>query len=156
MSRINTVHDVRRELSTLLNDPSFEPVVWVGLFGSMSRSTHSDSSDVDLIVGYNTPVSNLYSVIDKITTAAEQIFDRPVELLHLVNPKPNSYLLLEALLTSVTVYGSDNWPKSLRESSRTYLDEGYLGFKRALRLLKSIEKLVSVTSKEVHSLSGDC
>jgi predicted nucleotidyltransferase len=156
MPRINTVEDVRRGLCTLLKDPYFQPVIWVGLFGSMSRSTHSDASDIDFIVGYDTSTNNLYSVIDRITTGAEHIFDRPVEFLHLVNPKPSAYLTLDALLTSITVYGSDQWPKSLRESSRMYLDEGYLRFKKAYQLLKAMEKLVSVATKEVEFLSAGC
>jgi predicted nucleotidyltransferase len=154
--RINTVEDIRRDVCTLLNDPYFQPVVWVGLFGSMSRGTHTDSSDVDLIFGYNARTNNIYSVVDKITTAAEQIFNRPVELLHLVNPKVDAYLLLEALLTSITVYGSDQWPKSLRESSLIYLNEGYLRLKRSYQLLKKMDQLVSVTSKAVDFLLGDC
>jgi len=149
MPTINNIADVRQALPVLLKDPTFEPICWVGLFGSISRSTHSDASDIDLIVGYKDLTDDVYSIVGNFNAAAEEGFDRPVETLHLINPKARAYLLLDALLTSVTVYGSDEWPRGLRESNRKYLDDGYLRLKEAHRLLEEIEQLVAKVTKEV-------
>jgi predicted nucleotidyltransferase len=148
---VNSIQDVRHEVAALLQDPSFAPICWVGLFGSISRSTHSPTSDVDLILGYEN-TTKVYSLIGAVSTAAEKRFGRPVELLHLFNRQVTAYLTMEALLTSVTVYGPDEWPAKLRETSRAYLNDGYHRFKQAYSLLREIQTCVNATHVEVEIL----
>jgi predicted nucleotidyltransferase len=149
MSIVNSTPDVCRQVAILLKDPYFEPISWVGLFGSISRSTHSSTSDVDLILGYKENTTNICSVIGAISTTAEKMFGRPIELVHLIKQEVRAYLTLEALLTSVTVYGSDEWPNKLQELSRIYLDDGYQRFKETYWMLQEIQKLVAKTDVEV-------
>ena len=79
----------------------------------------------------------------------EKHFDRRVQLSHLTEHKVTTYLELEALLTSVTVYGADEWAKNLRELSRQYLDDGYIRLKMAYQSLKDMESLISKTHEKV-------
>jgi predicted nucleotidyltransferase len=159
MPRTNTIDDVDQELTCLIkDDPVFKPVLWIGLFGSVSRSTHHDTSDIDLLVAYVERTSakdepwtcgDIFCTIDMITRKVEKQFDRRVQLSHLTEHKVTTYLELEAVLTSVTVYGADEWAKNLRELSRQYLDDGYIRLKMAYQSLKDMDSLVSKTHENV-------
>ena len=117
---VQTIEDIRHQAAILLEDPECEPISWVGLYGSFVRSTQSPDSDVDLIIGYKaeTPAREIYLAAGNLSTNAEEAFGREVELLHMIKQEVVSYLQLEALLTCVTVYGSEEWPRTVQEEAR--------------------------------------
>jgi hypothetical protein len=83
---------------------------------------------------------------------AEEAFGRQVEFAHLIKQEVSTYLLLEALLTCVTVYGSEEWPHRVKEQARKILDDGYRRLKESYLSLRRIQELVSKTDKQVHKL----
>ena len=82
---------------------------------------------------------------------AEEAFGRQVELLHIIRQEVSTYLLLEALLTCVTVHGSEEWPRRLQEQAREYLDDGYQRLKVSYSSLQTIHDLVAKTDKQVQN-----
>ncbi len=148
---VQNVNEIRERSAILLKDPACEPVCWVGLFGSFRRSTHTPEGDVDLIIGYKptTTPGDVYRAADSFVRQANDAFGRPVEVIHMMKPDVQTYLLLEALLTCITVYGSEEWPIESQKDARKYLDEGYQRLKRAYQLLQQIQEQVGHTTKEV-------
>jgi len=148
---VQTINDIRCRTAILLKDPECEPVSWVGLFGSFARSTQSSESDVDLIIGYKdgTDPDKIFSAAGNLVMNVEEAFGRQVELIHLMKQEVCSYLLLEALLTCVTVYGSEEWPHNVQEQAQTFLDDGYRRLKDTYTLLRKMRDLVTKTEKHV-------
>jgi predicted nucleotidyltransferase len=146
---VKTIEEIRQRSAAILRQPDYEAIEWVGLFGSFCRSTQTAESDVDLVVGYRagTPMRDVCTVASGMGDELEDALGREVELLHMARQDVGSYLLLEALLTSVTIYGSQEWPHSSREQARHYLDEGYLRLKKAYQLLKEVRDLVGGTTE---------
>jgi predicted nucleotidyltransferase len=148
---VETVDEIRERIIALVNDPVCKPVCWVGVFGSFSRSTQTAESDVDLIVGYESGdnVGEVFHAVARVGQRAPEILGRPIDVIHMTTTHPGTYLLLEALLTSVTVYGSEEWPSKSKDDARKYLDEGYRKLSEAYRLLCGIQEEVNKTPKEV-------
>ena len=150
---VQTVDDIRQQTAILLNDPECEPISWVGLFGSFARSTQSSESDVDLVIGYKagTEPHKIYLAAGNLVDNAEEAFGRQVELTHIIRQEVSTYLLLEALLTCVTVHGSEEWPRRLQEQAREYLDDGYQRLKDSYSSLQTIHDLVAKTDRQVQN-----
>ena len=54
-----TVEDISKEVLTVVSDFDFkDPIVKVGVFGSVSRNEQDNKSDVDLVIDYIYPKSN--------------------------------------------------------------------------------------------------
>jgi predicted nucleotidyltransferase len=153
---VQTVDDIRYRTAILLKDHECEPVSWVGLYGSFARSTQSSDSDVDLIIGYKdgTDMDKVYLAAANLVVNAEEAFGRQVELVHMMRQKVSSYLLLEALLTCVTVYGSEEWPHNVQEQAQRFLDDGYRRLKDTYSLLRRIRDLITRTEKHVDSMAN--
>jgi predicted nucleotidyltransferase len=156
-SAVNTVDEIRQRLSTLLHDYAFDTVCWVGLFGSFSRSSHTAESDVDLIVGYDPcgDSSTVLRTIGYLSERAPEVLGRRVDVVHMMRPEAGTYLLLEALLSNITVYGSEEWPSRSKRDALQYLESGYLKFTEAYRFLCLIQQEVDKTTKEVMALLDD-
>jgi predicted nucleotidyltransferase len=150
---VQTVDDIRQQTAILQNDPECEPISWVGLFGSFARSTQSSESDVDLIIGYKpgTEADKIYLAAGNLVDNAEEAFGRQAELLHIIRQEVSTYLLLEALLTCVTVHGSEEWPRRLQEQAREYLDDGYRRLEDSYSSLLTIHDLVAKTDRQVQN-----
>lgn len=150
-SPVQTVDDIRYRMTILLKNPECEPVSWVGLYGSFARSTQSSESDVDLIIGYkdDTAPDKIYLAAGNLVMNAEEVFGRQVELIHMMKQEVCSYLLLEALLTCVTVYGLEEWPRNVQEQAQRSLDDGYTRLKDSYSLLRRMRDLVTRTEKHV-------
>lgn len=148
---VQTVDDIRQQTAILLNDPECEPISWVGLFGSFARSTQSYESDVDLVIGYKTGIEadKIYLAAGNLVDNAEEAFGRQVELIHIIRQEVSTYMLLEALLTCVTVHGSEEWPRRLQEQAREYLDNGYQRLKDSYSSLQTIHDRVAKTDRQV-------
>ena len=148
---VQTMDEIRERGAILLNDRACEPICWAGVYGSFSRSTHTSESDIDMIIGYNpdsTP-EEVYQAADSFVQQAPDAFGRQVEVIHMMTQKVETYLLLEALLTCVTMYGPENWPAKSQEDSRKYLDEGFQRLKEAYLLLQQIQDQIDKTTKDV-------
>ena len=150
---VQTVDDIRQQTAILLNDPECEPISWVGLFGSFARSTQSSESDVDLIIGYKPGIEadKIYLAAGNLVDNAEEAFGRQVELIHIIRQEVSTYLLLEALLTCVTVHGSEEWPRRLQKQAREYLDDGYQRLKVSYSSLQTLHDLVAKTDRQVQN-----
>lgn len=148
---VQTVDDIRYRTTILLKSPECGPISWVGLFGSFARSTQSSESDVDLIIGYkdDTDPHKIYSAAGNLVMDAEEVFGRRVELIHMMKQEVSTYLLLEALLTCVTVYGSEEWPHNVQEQAKRSLDDGYTRLKDSYSLLRRMRDLVTRTDEHV-------
>jgi predicted nucleotidyltransferase len=148
---VQTIDDIRYRTSILLKDPECESISWVGLYGSFARSTHSVESDVDLIIGYKpeSEADKIFQAAGNIVGTAKEAFGRQVEFVHLMTQEVSTYLLLEALLTCVTVYGPEEWPHSLQQQARKFLDDGYGHLKDAHLSLRRIRGLVAKTDRQV-------
>lgn len=147
---VQNIEDIRQRTAILLNDPEYESISWVGLYGSFARSTHSTESDVDLVIGYrpDTPTKKIFLVAGYLSINGEDAFGREAEFLHMIQQEVESYVMLEALLTCVTVYGSEEWPRRAQEDARKFLDDGYRRLKETYSLLLRIQDLVAKTDKK--------
>lgn len=150
---VQTVDDIRQQTAILLNNPECEPILWVGLFGSFARSTQSSESDVDLVIGYKPGIEadKIYLAAGNLVDNAEEAFGRQVELTHIIKQEVSTYLLLEALLTCVTVHGSEEWPRRLQEQAREYLDDGYQRLKDSYSSLQTIHDLIAKIDRQVQN-----
>lgn len=148
---VQNIDDIRQQTAILLNDPECEPISWVGLYGSFARSTQTTESDVDLVIGYrpDTPTREIFLVAGNLSINGEEAFGREVDYLHMMKQEVMSYVMLEALLTCVTVYGSEEWPRGAQEEARNFLDDGYRRMKESYSLLRRIQDLVTKTDKQV-------
>jgi predicted nucleotidyltransferase len=153
---VQTIDDICHRTAILLKDPECEPVSWVGLYGSFARSTQSSESDVDMIIGYKngTDADKIYLAAGNLVMNAEEAFGRRVELVHMMKREVCSYLLLEALLTCVTVYGSEEWPHNVQVQAQRFLDDGYRRLKDSYSLLRRMRDLVATTDKQVASIAN--
>jgi hypothetical protein len=108
-------------------------------------------SDVDLVVGYRTDTSTkeLFLAAGYLSINGEEAFGREVEFLHMIKQEVKSYVMLEALLTCVTVYGLAEWPCGVQEEARNFLGDGYRRLKESYLLLRRMQDLVAKTDKQV-------
>jgi predicted nucleotidyltransferase len=154
---VQSMNEIRKRCALLLNDRECEPICWAGVYGSFSRSKHTPDSDVDMIIGYkssSTP-DEVYLAAGGFVQEAPDAFGRQVEAIHMMTHKVETYLLLEALLTCVTVYGPDNWPEKSKEDARKYLDEGFRRLKEAYELLQELQDQIDKTTKDVRHVDGN-
>jgi predicted nucleotidyltransferase len=153
---VQTINDIRHRTATLLKAPECKPISWVGLFGSFARSTQSPASDVDMVIGYQPGIEakKVFLAAGIFAMDADDEFLRKVELLHMMDQEVTSSVLLEALLTCVTVYGSEEWPQNVQEQSRKFLDDGYLRLKNSSSFLRRMQDLIAKMNKQVHLMEN--
>jgi predicted nucleotidyltransferase len=153
---VQTINDIRHRTATLLKDPDCKAISWVGLFGSFARSTQSPVSDVDMVIGYEPGIEadKVFSAAGTFVMNANDEFGRKVELLHMMDQKVTSSVLLEALLTCVTVHGSEEWPQNVQERSRKFLDDGYLRLKNSSSFLRRLQDLIAKMNKQMHLMEN--
>jgi len=107
--------------------------------------------DIDIIIGYGTDGTpgEVYLAAGNFVEEAPEVFGRPVEAIHMMNREVETDLLLEALLTSASVYSSEDWPTQNIAQARDYLDEGYRRPKTAYELLEQVNMQLQHTTKDV-------
>lgn len=93
----------------------------------------------------------IYLAAGNLVDNAEEAFGRQVELIHIIRREVSTYMLLEALLTCVTVHGSEEWPRRLQEQAREYLDNGYQRLKDSYSSLQIIRDRVAKTDRQVQN-----
>ena len=98
----------------------------------------------------------LFSVAGYLSINGEEAFGREVEFLHMTKQEVKSYIMLEALLTCVTIYGSEEWPRGVQQEARNFLDDGYRRLKQSHLLLRRMQDLVAKTDKEVSIIIKKC
>jgi len=149
---VQTIAEIRDRTATLLGaSAAYNSVSWAGLFGSFARSTHTPESDIDIIIAYNTHATSdqVFLAAGTFVEDAPDAFGRPVEVVHMMKPEVRSYLLVEALLTSVGIYGPEQWPREHIMQARHFLDDGYRRLTRAYELFQQIKSTLKSTDKEV-------
>jgi predicted nucleotidyltransferase len=83
---VKTIEEIRQRSAAILRKPEYEPIEWVGLYGSFCRSTQTAESDVDLVVGYRagTPMMDVYTVAsglgDELSLISTQLAQIPLEI----------------------------------------------------------------------------
>src|SRR5271169_4823193 len=85
---VQSIDEIRERGAILLNDRACEPICWVGVYGSFSRSKQTPDSDVDMILGYNSSSTpeGVYLAADSFVQQAPEAFGRQVEVIHMMTP----------------------------------------------------------------------
>lgn len=149
------IHD--RSAILLASNPAYQPIRWVGVFGSFSRSKQTPESDVDIIIGYDNEATpdQVFRAAGAFVEDAPEAFGRPVEAIHMMKREVQTYLMMEALLTSVGIYGPDEWPERHIEQSRESLDNGYRRLTKAYELLQRVRTDLKTNTRDVIAFGSE-
>ena len=150
---VQSLVGIRNRCPAVLNDPKCKSLCWVGVYGPFSRNQQTWTSRIDMIIGYRPDFDRSgwmeYSVCDRFEIRASKIFGRKVDVMSMLTQKVIDYDMLEALLTCVTVYGSENWHDCARTKARAMLDEGYKRLWKAYHIMCQIDQALESTNKNV-------
>lgn len=145
---------LRASASTVLTRKDFERVRWVGVFGSFAVGKQTDDSDVDVVAIEEPLDPNVY--ISPETLHLEdilpRIWGRKVDVVHITPGEDlRGYVSLESLLSSRTLYGSDEDASviQLRKEAQSILDSGPGYFTNILNDIESLKSMVSKLSYQV-------
>lgn len=107
--RAATTKELRALSATTFAKDEFRDVKWAGVFGSFTRGTQTEKSDVDIVIRRKKlkekpqPLWFLEELLPK-------VWNRSVDIIYVRNPwddfKYDGYVSIEALLCSRTIYGS--------------------------------------------------
>ena len=130
------------------NDPS---LTWVGIFGSVSRGTHTNKSDVDLLFGYSegTDVYEAHPSMCSMREALEEALGREVDLLCFVEDGYMRYGELMGLMTGKIIWGNTAFyertkkkaEEQLWEAHRRAMDAKIIATRIRIQLASSVTKV---------------
>ena len=155
---VQTLSGIRHRCPAVLKDPKCQPISWVAVFGSFSRNQQKRTSRIDMMIGFHPDISKLTMdwkfASNRFAARALKLFGRKVDVLEVRPPDPEmqdieSYELLEALLSSIIVYGPNNWHDCARTRARSMVDEGYRRLWNAYHIMKQMDKALEMTTKNV-------
>jgi len=129
---VTTIRDICRPLFDSTNSQT-STFVWAGVFGSISRGTQRDNSDVDIIVGFASNASFFHDVFDVV----QHVRNGDMGLVQ-----------VEALLAAKTIWGDEQWLSSQRDEAESVLRQSYLNLKEAEKIMKAVRQRV-LESKDV-------
>lgn len=147
---------LRASAATALARKDFERVRWVGVFGSFAVGKQTGDSDVDVVAIEEALYPNVH--VPPETLHLEDIFPRiwgrKVDVVH-ISPGEDlrGYISLESLLSSRTLYGSDEDPDvvQLRKSAQDTLDSSPGYFTNILNDIENTKSRLSGISRQVRS-----
>ena len=111
-----------------------------------------------MMIGFHPNISKLTMdwkfASDRFAARALKLFGRKVDVLEVRPPDPemqdiDNYELLEALLSSIIVYGPTNWHDYAQTKARSMVDEGYGRLWNAYHIMKQMDKALEMTTKNV-------
>lgn len=132
-----------------------EPVLWAGIFGSFAIGKQTEDSDVDVVV-IHTPEYYDYRLpceVPFLEDLLPKAWGRNVDVIHLVSGKKlSSYLYIEALLCSQTIYGSveELSVAAVRKEAQDIYDTGLEGFQKAVNDIRKTRAMALGISIQVN------
>ena len=154
MKPVETLARIRRRLPALVTYPKLEPLGWIGVYGPFSRNEQTRESDINMIIGCKPDVDmesfDWFGLTADVEERGFRVFGRKVKVEPCFERDLTcvGYELIEALLTCVTVYGSENWHEYPRRQAHAMLDDGYTRLRKAHHIMSQIEQMCKSTNKK--------
>jgi predicted nucleotidyltransferase len=112
--------------------------------GSFARETQTDSSDVDVLVFRDPPAKRISHSLNPLFLEEElpKVWRRDVDVVYTTGEEFRGYILVEALLCSRTLFGSDEDDEviRLRNQAKDILETGYAKFSTILDAIRKAQK----------------
>lgn len=151
---LSDLASLRESAVIALTRKDFNRVRWVGVFGSFAVGKQTDNSDVDVVAiedsldpSVRVPPETLH-----LEDIFPRIWGRKVDVVHITPGEDlRGYISVESLLSSRTLYGSDQDPVviQLRKDAQDILDSGPGLFTNILNDIENTTSTVSGISREV-------
>jgi predicted nucleotidyltransferase len=105
-SPVGTIDEIRERCKPTFCRPDCHDVIWVGVFGSYSRSQQSTESDVDLLIGINEGASqhDFWYLPASVKEKLEIALQRDVDMHYVEDGRLLSFMQATALLTGHTIH----------------------------------------------------
>ncbi|KAH7308636.1 hypothetical protein B0I35DRAFT_515719 [Stachybotrys elegans] len=133
-----------------LAHPDFRNIRWAGIFGSFSRGTATESSDVDVVVieaPYDWSVTK--QLLEDVLPVA---WSRSVDVIHISEGQTDfrGYIQLESLLASRTIFLRDHAARDevsrLRTLAKQTVDKGQALYSGVASRIDAVRRLVDQVS----------
>ncbi|KAI9880902.1 MAG: hypothetical protein M1830_009970 [Pleopsidium flavum] len=138
--RSSSIATLRDSATSVFSNKGYRNVVWAGAFGPFARGEQDESSDVNVVVVWNPakeigwqPLNDIFALdLDEELT---KVFGRDVDVKNIGRGQIRSYHDVEALLSSRTLYGSeqDRSVVKLQKDARDILDSGIALFQSVFK-----------------------
>lgn len=122
MLPVASIDGIQSRCRHILDKPEFAAVAWAGVFGSFAANTQTESSDVDLLVGYQIDATgdDIYYTGD-ISQQVGEMLARDVDCLYVKHEQTVGFIKCLAILQAKTVYGDKEWITEHRDKARRLL-----------------------------------
>ena len=126
-------------------------IIWAGVFGSFARDSHTNRSDVDVIVIHDPDKKIDRQCHIYIHDELPMVWGRKVSIVTIEDNELRGYVSVEALLCARTIYGSDqdDGVLQLKRNAREILENGFTKFTQSVDMIKKTKDEVSDLSEEV-------
>jgi len=155
--RASNISSLRSASSPVFSNDGFRNILWAGVFGSFSRGEQKESSDVDVVVVWDPAYKSGWQPHDdyfylELKAELERVWARKVDVIDIRRGRLDTFVDVEALLTSRTLYGSEESEhvvKARREALEV-VEGGIVTFANACKKIRETRAMVEGKSFEVN------
>lgn len=141
---VTTIRDICRPLFDTINSQT-STFVWAGVFGSVSRGTQRDSSEVDILLGYAPNARFFEDVCGDMGILVDQlpeVLGLRVDVIQHVQDRSMGIVQVEALLSAKTIWGNEQWLPPQRDKAESVLRQSYQKLNEAERMMRAVRQRV--------------
>lgn len=154
--RASNISSLRSTALSVFSNDGFRNILWAGVFGSFSRGEQTESSDVDVVVVWDPAHKYGWQPHDdyfylELKEELERAWARKVDVIDIRRGRLDTFIDVEALLTSRTLYGSENNEHVIkaRKDALEVVEDGIAIFTDACKKIRETRAMVEGKNIEV-------